>query len=189
MKRLMVDMDEVICSGGFFKHIKEFLNIDVDINDIDDYYLQHLLGSREEEFWIRNQDTNFYQDVPLLPNCYEVLEKLSKYFDIYIVTSFIWGGTPDLSSNNLKFKYEYLKEKLPFIPTSKYIFSSNKNIMDFDIKIDDRLVNLGNAETKIMVDQWHNRKHSDIEMEGIYRVSGWLEIYDLLKNIYNLEDL
>ena len=37
MKKLMVDMDEVITTGGFFKAICEFLGEDLDINSIDSY--------------------------------------------------------------------------------------------------------------------------------------------------------
>ena len=186
MKRLMVDMDEVITTGGFFKAICKFLNKDIDINTVDTYFLQTLLGDKKDEFWESVKDINFYQDIPLMDGAFEALEKLNKHFDLYIVTAYLWDGTPDCSSNNLKFKYEYLKEKLPFIPQNKYIFTSNKAIIDFDIRIDDRPSNLIGGETKIMFDQWHNR--GEIEDKSIIRVFSWKETYDILKNKYNLED-
>lgn len=186
MKRLMVDMDEVITTGGFFKAITNFLGEDIDINTVDTYFLQTLLGNRKDEFWESVKDTNFYDGMPLMEDCYEILEKLNKQFDLYIVTAYLWDGNPDCSSNNLKFKYEYLKEKLPFIPTNKYIFTSNKGLMHFDIRIDDRPNNLVGAETKLMFDQWHNRK--ELEDKDIIRVFSWKEVYNILKDKYNLED-
>lgn len=188
MKRLMVDMDEVICTGGFFREICKFLGKDLNIDDQEDYFLQHLLGDKRDAFWESVQDTNFYDDVPLMEGCYDTLKKLTKHFDVYIVTSYLWDGTPDVSGNNLKHKYDYLREKLPFINPAKFIFTSNKNIIDFDIKIDDRPTNLYHAETKIMFDQWHNRKYSEEELKDIIRVNSWDDVYNILKEKYNLED-
>ena len=113
---------------------------------------------------------------------------LCNYFDIYIVTSYLWDGVVDLSSDHLKHKYEFLKEKFPFISPRKYIFTSNKVIMDFDIRIDDKIDNLKGAETKIMFNQWHNKKLSEQDMVGIYRVDNWYQVYDILKEKYNFED-
>lgn len=186
MKKLMVDMDEVITTGGFFKAICEFLGEDLDINSIDSYFLQSILGDRKDEFWKSVEHKNFYEGMPLMDDCYEILEKLNKQFDLYIVTAYLWDGTPDCSGNNLKFKYEYLKEKLPFIHPKQYVFASNKQLMNFDIRIDDRPKNLEGAETKIMFDQWHNR--GVIDDENIIRVFSWKEVYEILKNKYQLED-
>lgn len=188
MKRLMVDMDDVIVSGGFFRSVCKFLGEDIDINTVNTYFLQELLGDKKDEFWKSVENDNFYQDLPLMEGCYEVLEKLNKHFDIYIVTAYLWDGIPDVSGNNLRNKYEYLKENLPFISPSKYIFTTNKNIIDFDIRIDDRINNLNGAETKILFDQWHNRKLDEVDLVGVNRVYNWYQIYDLLKEVYNLED-
>lgn len=188
MKRLMVDMDDVITFGGFFRSVCKFLGEDIDINTVNTYFLQELLGDRKDEFWKSVEDENFYQDLPLMDGCYEVLEKLNKHFDIYIVTAYLWDGIPDVSGKNLKNKYHYLKENLPFIDPSKYIFTTNKSIIDFDIRIDDRLHNLDGAETKILFDQWHNRNIGEDELVGVDRVYNWYDIYNLLKDKYKFED-
>lgn len=188
MKTLMVDMDDVIVSGSFYKKVCEFLGEDIDINTVDTYYLQELLGDKKDEFWKKVENDNFYEGLSLNEGCYEVLDKLNKHFDIYIVTAYLWDGNPDVSGKNLNNKYEYLKEKLPFISPKKYIFTTNKNICNFDIRIDDRLHNLDGAETKILVDQWHNRKLTEQELVGVNRVSDWYQIYQIIKDKYNIED-
>lgn len=188
MKKMMVDMDEVITTGGFLKAIEEFLDKKIDLDKVDTYYLQTLLGDKADDFWKSSIDRNFYDGNELIEASVDILEKLSKHFDIYIVTSYLWDGVVDLSANHLKHKYEYLKEHLPFISPRKYIFTTDKLIMDFDIRIDDKLANLSGAETKIMFKQWHNKKHTKKELAGVYVVDSWQQIYEILKDIYKFED-
>ncbi len=181
MKTLMVDMDDVLLKGNFLAVIEEFLGKKIDINTVKTYYLQDLVPDNKRDlFWEFVKDKEFYKGYDLLDGAYEVLEKLSKKYDIYIATSFIWEGSSiDLSGNLLKEKYYFLKEKLPFIKPDKYIFASNKNLFHFDIKIDDRPKNLENASKLILFDAWHNR---NLPNESKYiRVYNWQEIYNLLK--------
>ena len=107
MKTLMIDMDNVITDGNILtimeKHIKR------DIKDGDTFYLQNLIEDKES-FWEEIKDLNIYEDAPLMKDAYEVLEKLNKQYDIYIVTSYIWDEQHDISANNLKNKYNYLRE-------------------------------------------------------------------------------
>jgi len=183
-KSLMVDMDNVITDGVFLDLINDFLNTNYKLEDISTFFLQELIEERKEEFWNKVKDINFYQDAKLIDNCYKVLKELSNYYEIYIVTAYIWNESLDLSGNNLKNKYYYLKEKLPFIPIENYIFTTNKNIINFDIKIDDRINNLKNADTKLLFNAWHNKNISQEELtkENIIRVNSWLQIKDLLIN-------
>lgn len=111
-----------------------------------------------------------------------MLKKLNKKYDIYIVTSYIWEDLTDITSDNLKNKYIYLKEKLPFIPPEKYIFTTNKNIINFDIRIDDKIQNLGNGELKLLFSAWHNKNilQETLNDENIIRVDTWYDIEKIL---------
>lgn len=186
MKTMMVDMDDVITGGNFFKLICKFLGKDIDINDVKGYYLQELLEDRAEEFWESVRDVNFYEESPLKMDCYEVLERLSKRFDIYIVTSYLWKDTIDISGNTLRDKYYYLRDKLPFIAPENYIFTTNKNIINFDIRIDDKMNNLSGSETKLLFNAWHNQEISeeDLKASGVIRVNNWLDIERVINEIY-----
>ena len=82
----------------------------------------------------------------------------------------------------MKFKYKYLKKKLPFIDPKQYIFIENKNLIYSDIAIDDRLSHLNNADKKILLTAWHNKNIKDEELNerGIVRVNSWNEILQML---------
>lgn len=179
MKTLMIDMDDVITGAKFFEYICEFLGNDIDINTVETYYLQDLIADQKEEFWEWIKDKNFYDNAPLYSDAYQVIEKLTKKYDIYIVTAYLWNDVIDISGKNLNNKYNYLREKLPFINPDHYIFTTNKNLLQFDIRIDDRLHNVKNAKLGLLFDAWHNKKE-EWENENIKRVHNWKEIESIL---------
>lgn len=182
MKTVMVDMDNVITDGIFTEFLEDFLGEKIDVHSSKVYFRQELIKGSEDEFREIYQYRNLYEKAPLLEGCYEVLEKLNKKYDVYIVTSYIWGKDIIDASSNLKNKYEYLKEQLPFIEPSKYIFTQNKDIMNFDIRIDDRLSGLGNAKIKLLFNSWSNNTISEEELKekNIIRVNGWYDIEKIL---------
>ena len=187
MKSIMVDMDNVITDGLFKEYIEEFFKIKIDLNKTKEYaYVQKYTDNNKEAFWEWVQNKNFYENAPLLEDCKETLKKLNKKYDIYIVTTYLWKETIDISGNNLKNKYYYLRKKLPFIPPEKYIFASNKNLMNFDIKIDDKLNNLEGGKTKLLFSAWHNKDISeqDLLKQNVIRVNNWKDIEKIL-----LEDI
>ena len=177
MKTLMIDMDNVITDGKVFEMIESRINRKIKNNDT--FFLQDLLEDKSE-FFNDLKTTDIYADSVLIKDCYEVLEKLNNKYDIYIVTSYIWDNEYEFSANNLKNKYNYLRKELPFISPEKYIFTTNKQLLRFDIAIDDRLVNLTGATTKILFDAWHN-KQDDLS-EDIIRVTSWKEVENILLN-------
>ena len=67
--------------------------------------------------------------------------------------------------------------------TDNYIFTTNKEIINCDIKIDDKLSNLsGNAQMKMLFTAYHNKELTDKELEknGVIRVNGWKDIEKIL---------
>ena len=175
----MVDMDDVITRGNFHDYVESFMGVKIDMDKTTNYYIiQETVESKKEEFWKYVEDKNLYDGAPLFEDCYEVLKKLTEKYDVYIVTSYLWRDVIDISGKNLRYKYYYLKEMLPFIDPTKYIFTTNKNLLNFDIKLDDKVINLEGAETKILFNSWHNRhlEYSD----DIIRVNNWKEIGDVL---------
>ncbi len=184
MKKIMVDMDDVICDGGFLSLVNQFLGTNYQKGDIKTYYIQDLIPKEKYPEWTEFFNTkNVYDFCEMLPNMYEVLEKLSKKYEIYIATAYIFRDNEEYSANNLKNKFEYLYEHLPFISPDNYIFTTNKEIIDCDIKIDDKLSNLeGKAETKLLFTAYHNKEitQEELEKQGVLRVNSWKEIEALL---------
>lgn len=183
MKKVMVDMDNVITNGNIDNLIEDFFDIKINLDEVKEYmYVQYYIEPRKEEFWEYMKDKNMYEDAPLIENCFDVLNKYKDKYDFYIVTSYLWNDTIDLSGINLKNKYYYLREKLPFIKPENYIFTTNKNIINFDIKIDDKLSNLENADTKLLFTQWHNKdiSNDELEKDNVIRVNNWKDIDKIL---------
>lgn len=180
----MVDMDNVITDSLFLDFINEFLGTNYKWNDFKTYYLQDIIKDKKEEFWNYVKDRNFYEGAMLFEGCYEVLEKLNKKYEIYIVTAYLWNDVIDISGDNLRNKYYYLREMLPFINPNRYIFTTNKNLLKFDIRIDDRLDNIEGADTKILFTAWHNRYLSDdkLKEKNVIRVNSWYDIEKILLN-------
>lgn len=186
MKKIMIDMDDVICDGGFLSLVNQFLNTNYKIEDIKTYYIQDLIPKERYQEWSEFFNTkNVYDYCELLPNAYEVMQKLSKKYELYIVTAYIFRDNEEYSANNLKNKFEYLYENIPFIKPENYIFTSNKEIINCEIKIDDKLSNLeGNAETKMLFTAYHNKNITDVELKqnGAIRINGWKDIEKILLN-------
>ena len=185
MKTIMVDMDNVITDGSFKKHIEEFFDISFELDDLTEYaYVQKMTQADAKGFWNYVKNKNFYKDAPLLDGCFEVLKKLNEKYDVYIVTSYLWNETIDISGNNLSNKYYYLQKMLPFIKPDKYIFTTNKDLLNFDIRIDDRINNLNGATTKLLFTAWHNRSipTNELKEKNIVRVNNWKDIEKVLLN-------
>lgn len=182
MKTLMIDMDNVITDGLFFDYIQEFLHKEINLEQISTYYLQELIADQKIHFWEWVKEKDFYKDAPLFKDSYEIINKLNEKYDVYIVTAYLWKDTIDISGENLRNKYNYLKNNLPFITPEKYIFTTNKNLMNFDIRIDDKLENLEGASIKLLFSAWHNKNLDEevLKQKNIIRVNDWSDIEKIL---------
>lgn len=180
-KKIMIDMDDVIVTGGFLHLINEFLGSTYTELDFTEFYMQDVIPNKDEffEFFLKN---NQYDHCELLPDAYDVLKELNEKYDIYIGTSYIFKEIPDDSGIVLLQKFNYLRKYLPFISPYKYVFLSDKSILDVDIKIDDRLDNLYGAERKLLFTAYHNFKISDEKLKefGAERVMNWNAIREIL---------
>lgn len=178
MKTMMVDMDDVITSGRFFKLICTFLNQDIKLDEVKTYFLQELLGDRVDDFWRFVQNEDFYGDSPLYDGAYDTLYKYKDILSIYITTAYLWDGIIDTSGTNLANKYYYLRKVLPFLDREKYIFITDKSMLRFDIRLDDKVANLTDGETKLLFSAWHNQElpNTYLDESGIIRVNNWQEV-------------
>lgn len=180
-QKIMIDMDDVITSGGFLYLINEFLGTNYDMDYFKEFHMQDVLPDKDAFFkWFLTK--NMYDHCTLLPNAKEVIEELNKHYDVYIGTSYVFRDIPEESSIILKQKCDYLQKKLPFITPFQYIFLYDKSLLDVDIKIDDKPSNLTNCKRNLMFTAWHNTKMTDEELEAlnIERVNNWLDIKNKL---------
>lgn len=179
-KRLMIDMDDVITDGTFRKQIEDYIGHVINHEETG-YYIQNALGEKKEEFF-RKAPLNMYEEAPLLPDAYEVLEKCNEKYEMYIVSAYDIPDAPYQIGNHLKFKMEYLQKKLPFIKPSQIVFCNQKGLIDFDIILDDSIRNLESGKLKLLFSSYHNGGLSEEELQeqGIIRVNDWQEVADIL---------
>lgn len=188
MKKLFIDVDDVICDNGFLVLLNDFLQSDYTVDDFSTYYIEDSVIHDEEqkkEFYKYIANKNTYDNAYLFPRAKEVLEKLNKVYDIYICSSCAIDipGLKEASGVFYLNKYNYLIENLPFLDINKFIFTGCKNVFKADIQIDDRLSHLqGDVETKLLYSAFHNKEYTDeyLSSIGVTRVNSWDDIERIL---------
>lgn len=175
-KKLAIDMDDVIVTGGFLYLINQFLGTSYTEADFKEFYMQDILPNKEQFFrWFATQ--NMYDHCTLTPHADEVLRELNEAYQVRIITSYIFPEIVNQSGHILQQKFDYLREHLPFITPYQYIFTWDKSFIT-DIKIDDKPSNLVNASRKLLFSAYHNHDISESELakQGIERVENWDEV-------------
>ena len=168
MKRLLIDMDDVICENGFIRMINEFLGTNYKSEDANSYYVNDLIPKDKFEEWVKFfEEKNVYDYVNIVKDAPEVIEKLNEFYDIYIITAYIFRDKPEISGNQLKNKFDYLTKNLPFIDPKKFIFLSDKELVDADIRIDDSVDKLKGKMAEAHVSQDKLSKQLGITVQSL----------------------
>lgn len=183
-KTIMIDMDNVICEGGYLHLVNAFLNTHYSEEDLHGYFAESLVPEemREayEEYFHKH---NVYDYAMEIRDAVSIIEKLSKQYQVYICTAYYGHIQPEKLGYLLLYKFNWLTEHFPFLDARNFIMTNNKQILDVDIKIDDTLENLeGHGSIKLLFDSYHNRNISkeELEKKNVIRVKNWLEIKDIL---------
>lgn len=189
-KKLLLDVDEVICFSGFLEAVNDFMGTNYEIDDFTDYYIDEVVipKDRFDEFNQFVNGRNLYDKAHLLPGAIETIKKLNEFYDIYICSSCINDFDINGSGRIFADKYDFLISTLPFLNPKKFIFTSVKNMFKADIQIDDRLSNFDDEiETKILFPSYHNKDVTDeeLKLKGVCRVgndwrTAWNEIGKIL---------
>ena len=185
MKKIMIDLDETICSPSYLKEVNKYLNTNYKYEDIKTYFVEDIIEEDKKQdfldYFYRN--VNVYDEAMLLPDALGVIEKLSHFYEIYIVSAFVDKRRIKESGIMAKYKYEWILKNMPFIDPKKIILTGSKDIIMCDIKIDDKVSNLkGYGKTKLLMDQLHNQKYSFEELTNlnIKRVYDWQQVESIL---------
>lgn len=189
-KKILLDVDEVICSSGFLSAVNEFLGTNYEIDDFTDYYIDRKAIPKEkiEEFKEFVNNRNLYENTYILPGANEVIKRLNEVYDIYICSACVNGLNVEGSGKIFMDKYNFLIKNFSFLNPEYFIFTNTKNLFKADIQIDDRLSNLDDEiEIKILFPSYHNKNVTDEELKqkGVLRAgydwrNGWNEIEKIL---------
>ncbi len=190
MKKILLDVDEVVCFSGFLGAVNDFMGTDYEIDDFTDYYIDEVAIPKDRfgEFNQFVNERNLYDNAHILPGAVETIKKLNEFYDIYICSSCVNDFDINGSGRIFSDKYNFLISTLPFLSPKHFIFTSVKNMFKADIQIDDRLSNFDDEiETKILFPSYHNKDVADeeLQLKGVCRAgndwyTAWSEIEKML---------
>lgn len=194
-KIVLLDVDEVICFSGFLPLVNSFLGTNYTIDECTNYYIdeEFIPKERMDEFNEFIKGKNMYENAHILPGAVEAIKRLNDYYDIYFLSSCINPFDKKNSGYLFLYKFKFLIENFPFIDPNKYIFTSSKDIIKGDVKVDDCLSNLkNNIKTKILFPSYHNKNIPCEELGklGVVRAGydwrlGWQELEEILMSDYH----
>ena len=185
MKKIMIDLDDTICKGGYLEVLNEYLGTEYTYDDLEDYYVESLIpeNALDEYLDYFYKYVDVYKYVKVIPHSIEVIEKLAKKYDVYICSAYVDMRRPVASGIMASLKHKWISENLPFIDPKQIILTGSKDIVLCEIKIDDKFSNLkGYGEIKLLLDSYHNQKYDEerLKERNVIRVKDWLEIEKLL---------
>ena len=185
MKKILIDIDEVICTSTLLDEMNKFLGTSYKLEDFHEYYIDDILGDdfNKEKFYSSVHNVDLYKYTYIFNNAAQDLEKLSQEYEIYICSNCVMYCNKNNSGIFFKHKYDFLIKNFPFIEPENFIFTGAKTIFKADIQIDDRLQNLGaDVPVKLLFDSYHNHDIKDevLSSMNVKRVHDWNEIADIL---------
>ena len=183
MKKVLVDLDDVLALNGYLNLLNKFLGTNYKIEEFDNYYLESILNSEQlknyREYFNKN---NVYDHSEIAPYSYATLMRLMAEYEVYICSSYYSELDGALPYNEIPKKCEFLIKNYPFLTRKNFMFVNDKTMIYADVKIDDRIENLENAETKLLFTTHHNKDISryELEKQGVIRLKNWKDVDNIL---------
>ena len=168
-RRIAIDMDEVV-ADALSRHLDLYnrrYQAGLTREHTHGKYLHQTVPAehREEvEQWVR--EVGFFRDLPVMPDCVEVIRELRQHYDIFITTAAMQFP------NSFVEKYDWLAKHLPFIPWTHIVFCGDKSVIAADYLVDDHARNfIGFHGEGILFSAPHN-----VHVTGYRRVADWREV-------------
>lgn len=168
MKRLIVDMDDVIAdaTGQFINFYEKEFGVRIERSVLD--------GKDEGEGFPDNHSVlatfpyrpNFFRTMVPNEKSQHVLEQLSKKYDVFIVSAAVQFP------NSLNEKLDWLGEHFPFLHWKQIVFCGSKAVVHGDYMIDDLPHNLKTFNGQPFIYTAPHNKH----INGFDRLNDWSEI-------------
>jgi 5'(3')-deoxyribonucleotidase/uncharacterized protein with PQ loop repeat len=171
--RIAIDMDETICDI-LPKHLRLYnaaFGANVTVADLEGCELETFVPQeRAAATEAMILDRSFFADLPFLEGAREVVKELHERHEVFIASAAMDVPT------SFDAKYAWLREQLPFIPTSHIIFCGDKGALDMDYLIDDRARHFARFKGQgILFSAPHNR-----DEKRYVRANNWADVRALL---------
>ena len=116
MQKIMIDLDETICTGGYLEAVNAYLHTNYKDEEIDSYYVEDVMNDEQKEQFLDYfyQNVNIYKEAKIIPDSLKVIEKLAKKYDIYITTAFVDKRRVYESGIMARYKYQWIVENMSY---------------------------------------------------------------------------
>ena len=100
MQKIMIDLDETICSPTYLEEVNKYMKMDYQYTDIDTYFVEDIIPPLEREKFLDYfyENANVYDHAYVFPEAIEVIRDLCQVYDVYIVSAFVDKRRPKESS-------------------------------------------------------------------------------------------
>jgi 5'-nucleotidase len=168
LQRICVDMDEVM-ADTLSEHLRRYNAVydeQIAAGDLWGKGLWDVVSvDRQETLRAILHAEDFFEDLPVMPDCPEVLRGLAQRFEIFIASQAMTVPT------SFGPKYRWLLRHFPFLPPTHFVFCGDKSILHADYLIDDMPRNLLKfTGTGVLYSAPHN-----LGAQGFVRVDNWRE--------------
>lgn len=184
--RIGIDQDWVLAklTEKWVAYYNTIFNDDLKVENIKSWNIIDFVKEEAKPFMMNILNIHkFYRDLEITSDAQRVITKLfDEGHEIFIVTD-------PFTRMSFKSKFDWLREKLPFIPSKNFIFTGNKSAINLDFLIDDGVHNCEAFQgIPLLYDAPYNENCDDY-----YRVKNWQDIehtfVDKLEDIYNFYKL
>lgn len=179
MKKIVVDLDGTLIERHMKGLCSEYVGHEIDSSKIPrGMYLNNYFMCDEFKEFFRTH--NLYDYGVLLPECDRVLKLLNEKYDVTVCSGWIFDNMEEFVGLVTQRKYEFLRNKFPFLEARQMNFAGDKNIVSADIAIGDSLSDMVGTELNILI----KTTYKDVDTTGVKNlkiVKSWSQIEELLK--------
>jgi len=172
MKRILIDMDEVIADpmGEMISWYKNTYGGDFDLSKtIGGSWVKGFPEQHQHLIRARLFEPGFFRNLPVMDDSIDVLREMNKHYEIFIVSA------ATEFPNSLKDKLEWLLERFPFFSWRQLVLCGDKRMIQGDFMIDDHARNLVHFKGKpYLYSSPHNADIQDYE-----RIDNWKQAAEI----------
>ena len=132
--RIAIDMDEVM-ADALAEHVRRYhaaFGTGPSIDDLRGRHLEDWIPPSRRDAVAAMLDASFFADLPVMPDCQEVVRELAGQHDVLVVTAAM-----DVPVS-FDAKFRWLQRHFPFISPNQIVFCGDKGLVEADYLIDDR---------------------------------------------------
>jgi len=171
MKRILIDMDEVIADpmGEMIRWYNDQYGAGPDKDKMVGSWVKGFPEEHQPMIMERIKSPGFFRHLPVMEDAVDVLRRLNERYEVFIVSAAMEFP------NSLKDKYDWLMEHFPFFSWKQIALTGSKDLVFGDFMIDDHVKNLKNFKGKpYLYTSAHN-----LTVTGYDRINNWQEAADI----------